>query len=129
MRLTVSKLRALAPLPILLAGAFGSATGQASSVVTASELATHQGGSTYQAILHIRPELFRSRDEGSLMLFNARSPAVAVDNTLVGGIEVLRTIPVDQVVRLQYISAEKAAKSSSAIPNAEVSSWVADIRW
>ena len=43
------------------------------------------------------------------MLFNAQTPAVAVDNTLVGGIEVLRTIPVDQVVHVEYISAQKAA--------------------
>jgi hypothetical protein len=32
-----------------------------------------------------------------------------VDNTLVGGIEVLRTIPVDQVIHLEYLSARKAA--------------------
>src|SRR5215208_7969556 len=109
MRFTFIKLAgALSPLPILLACASGGATGQA-SVITAPELAGSQAGSTYQAIRHTRPELFRSRDNGSLMLSNARSPAVAVDNTLVGGIEVLRTIPVDQVVHLEYISARKAA--------------------
>ncbi len=109
MRLTFSKLAgALSPLPILLACASGGATGH-SNVITAPELAGSKDGSTYEAIRHIRPELFRSRDNGSLMLFNARKPAVAVDNTLIGGIEVLRTIPVDQVVHLEYISAWKAA--------------------
>jgi hypothetical protein len=110
MRLTFSKLAgALLPVPILLACASGVATGQASNVITAPELAGSQAGSTYQAIRHIRPEFLRARDNGSLMLFNARRPAVAVDNTLVGGIDVLRTIPVDQVVHLEYVSAQKAA--------------------
>ncbi len=110
MRVTFSKIAgALWPVPILVAFASGSAAGQAPNVITAPELAGSQAGSTYQAIRHIRPELLRSRDNGSLMLFNARRPAVAVDNTLVGGIEVLRTIPVDQVVHLEYISAWKAA--------------------
>jgi hypothetical protein len=110
MRLTFSKLAAaLSSVPILLACASGSATGQASNVITAPELAGNRAGSTYQAIRRIRPELFRSRSSGSLMLFKARSPAVAVDNTLVGGVEVLRTIPVDQVVQLEYVSAWKAA--------------------
>jgi hypothetical protein len=110
MRLTFSKLAgALLPVPILLACASGVATGQVSNVITAPELAGSQAGSTYQAIRHIRPEFLRARDNGSLMLFNTRRPAVAVDNTLVGGIDVLRTIPVDQVVHLEYISARKAA--------------------
>jgi hypothetical protein len=109
MRLTFSKLTAaLSAVPILLACAWGTATGQASTVITAPELAG-RAGSTYQAIRHVRPELFRSRDNGSLMLFKARRPAVAVDNILVSGIEVLRTIPVDQVVQLEYVSAWKAA--------------------
>jgi hypothetical protein len=110
MRLTFPNLTAaLSAVPILLACASGSATGQASSVITAPELAGSRAGSTYQAIRDIRPDFFRSRDNGSLMLFNPRRPAVAVDNTLVGGIEVLRTIPVDQVVQLEYVSAWKAA--------------------
>ena len=110
MRFTFSKLAgALSPLPILLVCASGVATAQDPNVITASELAGSRAENTYQAIRHIRPELFRSRDNGSLMLFNAQRPAVAVDNTLVGGIEVLRTIPVDQVVHVEYISAQKAA--------------------
>ena len=110
MRFTFSKLAgALSPLPILLVCASGVATAQDANVITAPELARSRADNTYQAIRHIRPELFRSRDNGSLMLFNAQKPAVAVDNTLVGGIEVLRTIPVDQVVHVEYISAQKAA--------------------
>jgi hypothetical protein len=52
-------------------------------VITAPELAGRQPGSIYKAIRHIRPELFRTRDNGA--------------------------IPVDQVVPQEYISARKAA--------------------
>jgi hypothetical protein len=111
MRPTLSILAgALLPLPILLACAAGAATAQASNVITAPELAAEQGGSTYDAVRHIRPELFRSRDDGSLMLFSARMPAVAVNDSLVGGIDILRTLPVNQVVHLEYINAPRAAK-------------------
>ena len=110
MRFTFSKLAgALSPLPILLVCASGVATAQDRNVITASELAVSRAENTYQAIRRVRPELLRSRESGSLMLFAARHPAVAVNNTLVGGVEALRSIPVDQVVRLQYISAGKAA--------------------
>jgi hypothetical protein len=110
MRLTIGKLAgAIAPLPILLACASGGATGQALNVITAPELARAEAGSAYDAIRHIRPEMLRSRDPGSLMLFQARNPAVAVDNKILGGVETLRAIPADQVARLEYVSASKAA--------------------
>ena len=109
MRFTFSKLAgALSPLPILLVCASGVATAQDPNVITASELAGSRAENTYQAIRDIRPELFRSRDTGSLMLFGVRQPAVAVNNTLVGGVEALRAIPVDQVTQLEYLSAWEA---------------------
>jgi len=105
MRFTFAKLAgALTPLPILLVCASGVATAQDRNVITASELAVSRAENTYQAIRRIRPELLRSRESGSLMLFAARHPAVAVNNTLVGGIEALRSIPVDQVTQLEYLS-------------------------
>ena len=109
MRFTFSKLAgALSPLPILLVCASGVATAQDPNVINASELAGSRAENTYQAIRDIRPELFRSRDSGSLMLFRVRQPAVAVNNTLVGGVEALRSIPVDQVTQLEYLSAWEA---------------------
>ena len=109
MRFTFSKLAgALSPLPILLVCASGVATAQSPYVITASELAGSRAENTYQAIRHIRPELLRSRESGSLMLFRVRQPAVAVNNTLVGGVEALRAIPVDQVTQLEYLSAWEA---------------------
>jgi len=109
MQFTFSKLAgALSPLPILLVCASGVATAQDPNVINASELAGSRAENTYQAIRDIRPELFRSRDSGSLMLFRVRQPAVAVNNTLVGGVEALRSIPVDQVTQLEYLSAWEA---------------------
>jgi hypothetical protein len=109
MRFTFSKLAgALSPLPILLVCASGVATAQDANVITASELAGSRAENTYQAIRRIRPELLRSRESGSLMLFAVRQPAVAVNNTLVGGVAVLRSIPVDRVSELEYISAWEA---------------------
>ncbi|HVQ48048.1 MAG TPA: hypothetical protein VMS62_14565 [Gemmatimonadales bacterium] len=109
MQFTFSKLAgALSPLLILLVCASGVATAQDPNVITASELAGSRAENTYQAIRDIRPELFRSRDTGSLMLFGVRQPAVAVNNTLVGGVEALRSIPVDQVTQLEYLSAWEA---------------------
>jgi hypothetical protein len=110
MQLTFSKLAgALSPLPILLACAAGGATGHDPNVITAPELAGSRAGNAYEAIDQIRPEMLRSRDPGSLMLFKARRPAVAVNNSLVGGVEALRAIPVDQVTRLEYVNSWKAA--------------------
>ena len=109
MRFTFSKLAgALSPLLILLVCASGVATAQSRNVITASELGVTRAENTYQAIRCIRPELLRSRESGSLMLFEARHPAVAVNNTLVGGVEALRSIPADQVTQLEYLSAWEA---------------------
>jgi hypothetical protein len=109
MRFTFSKLAgALSPLPILLVCASGVARAQDVNVITASELAGSRAENTYQAIRQIRPELLRSRESGSLMLFEVRHPSVALNNSLVGGVEALRSIPVDQVTRLEYLSAWEA---------------------
>lgn len=101
---------ALSPLPILIACASGAATPRDPNVITAPELSRSRAANTYDAIRHIRPELLRSREPGSLLFFTPRRPAVAVDNTLVGGVEVLRAIPINQVARIEYLSAWEAAK-------------------
>lgn len=99
---------ALSPLPILIACASGGAT-RDPSVITAPELGRSRATNTYEAIRHIRPELLRSRESGSLLLFTARRPVVAVNDTVVGGVEVLRALPVEKVARIEYVSAWVAA--------------------
>lgn len=111
MRLTLSRFaRIVSPLPILIACVAGGATAQSANVITAPELARSRATNTYDAIRQTRPELLRERSPGSLMLFSARHPAVAVDNILVGGIETLQAIPPGDVARIEYVSAWKASK-------------------
>ena len=81
----------LSPFPILIACA--STGAHDANVITAPELSRSKAPNAYDAIRQIRPEMLRTRDPGSLMYFKASQPVVAVDNTLVGGVEALRTLP------------------------------------
>lgn len=38
------------------------------------------------------------------MFFEPGRPAVAVDDSVAGGVDVLRAIPVDQVARIEYLN-------------------------
>jgi hypothetical protein len=97
----------LSPLPILIACA---SSGLDPNVITAPELSRARATNAYDAIQRIRPEMLRTRDPGSVIYFKARRPVVAVDNTLVGGVEVLRAIPVDRVARIQFVNVYEAAR-------------------
>lgn len=99
---------ALSPFSILIACA--SAGAQDANVITAPELSRSTARNAYDAIRQIRPEMLRTRDPGTIVYFKARQPAVAVDNTLVGGVEVLRTVPTDTVARIEYVNPWLAAK-------------------
>ncbi|MGH3161723.1 MAG: hypothetical protein ACREOQ_13885 [Gemmatimonadales bacterium] len=111
MRLSLSRLMgAISPLPILIACASGGATARDANVITAPELSRSRATNAYDAIRRIRPELLRIRDPGSVVYFRANRPAVAVDNVIVGGIEVLQAMPLDTVARIEYVNSWKAAK-------------------
>ncbi len=97
----------LSPLPILIACAAGA---RDANVITAPELSRSEARNAYDAIRQIRPEMLRTRDPGAVVYFKARQPLVAVDNTLVGGIEVLRTLPTGKVARIEYVDSWVAAK-------------------
>jgi len=101
---------ALSPLPLLVACAHVGATARDANVITAPELSRSRGANTYAAIRRLRPELLRTRGPGSVLYFMARTPLVAVEHTLVGGVEVLRAIPTGEVARIEYVSAWEAAK-------------------
>jgi hypothetical protein len=98
---------ALAPLPILVGCA---SSGFNRNVITAPELSRTRAMSAYDAIRHIRPELLRTRDPGTLVYFKASRPLVAVDNTLVGTVDLLRAIPVAKVARIEFVNGWKATK-------------------
>ena len=99
---------ALSPLPIFIACA--SAGAGDANVITAPELGSSKARNAYDAIRQIRPEMLRTRDPGTMVYFKARQPLVAVDNTLVGGVEVLRTLPLGRVARIEYVDSWMAAK-------------------
>jgi hypothetical protein len=98
----------LSPVPILIACA--SAGGHDANVITAPELSGSKAQNAYDAIHQIRPEMLRTRDPGAMVYFKARQPVVAVDYTLVGGVEVLRTLPTGKVTRIEYVNSWLAAK-------------------
>jgi hypothetical protein len=100
---------ALSPLPLLLACASGGAMARDANVITAPELSRSRAANAYDAIRRVRPEMLRSRDPGSVVFFKASRPAVAIDDSLAGGVEVLRAIPVVEVARIEYVSAWQAA--------------------
>jgi hypothetical protein len=54
--------------------------------------------------------MLRTRDQGTVVYFKARQTVVAVDNTLVGGVEVLRTLRTGKVARIEYVDPWMAAK-------------------
>ena len=115
MRLSFSRLvGAISPLPILIACASGGATARDANVITAPELSRSRAANAYDAIRHIRPEVLRTRDPGSVVYFRPNRPVVAVDNVLVGGIEVLQAMPLDTVARIEYVRAGEAAKRYGA---------------
>ena len=103
---------ALSPVPILLACA--SAGAQDANVITAPELSRSKARNAYDAISQIRPQMLRTRDPGSVVYFKARQPVIALDNTLVGGVEVLRTLPTDRVARIEFVNSWEAAKRYGA---------------
>jgi hypothetical protein len=103
---------ALSPIPILIACASGGA--HDANVITAPELSRSKARNAYDAIRQIRPEMLRTRDPGAVVYFKARQPVVAVDHTLVGGVDVLRTIPTGKVARIEYVDSWAAAKRYGA---------------
>ena len=113
MRFNLARLAgALSPLPILIACA--SAGVSDANVITAPELSRSKARNVYDAIRMIRPEMLRIRDPGSVVYFNDRRPAVAVDNSLVGGVEVLRALPARKVSRIEFVNPWVAAKRYGA---------------
>jgi hypothetical protein len=101
---------ALSPLPMLIGCALGGASGS-QNVIATPALERTKAKSAYDAIRRIRPEMLRTRSPGSLMLFAASRPAVAIDNNVVGGIEALQATPVKEVARIEYVNSWKAAKA------------------
>jgi hypothetical protein len=69
-----------------------------------------RAATAYDAVRQIRPEMLRYRSPGTLQLFSTSEAGVAVDNNLLGGIEVLRGIPAADVARIEFLDSWQTAK-------------------
>jgi hypothetical protein len=78
-------------------------------VITAPELRATRAAHVYEAVQRLHPEYLRTRGPTSLMNPTAMGPAVFVDHMLIGGIEVLADIPLNDVQRIRFMSAWDAA--------------------
>jgi hypothetical protein len=105
---TVIRLAAGLSVPVLLAGSAQPAAAQDRVVITAPELARSGASTVYDAIRRLRPQLLRSRPSDYLLYFTERRPAVAVNEEVKGGLEVLQDMPVGEVAHVEYFDARGA---------------------
>lgn len=76
-------------------------------VITAAELGPHSG-SARQVIERLRPRFLRVRGPTSLSNPDADRIVVYVDNSRMGGVEVLDQIQADDIAEIRYLSAPDA---------------------
>jgi hypothetical protein len=105
---TIIRLAAGLSVPVLLAGAAAPAAAQDRVGITAPELAQSGASTVYDAIRRLRPQLLRARPSGYLLYFTERRPAVAVNEEVKGGLEVLQNMPVGEVANVEYLDARGA---------------------
>lgn len=79
-----------------------------SDLITRQDLAPLHSMSAYQAIARLRPQFLNSRGPSSITLASNNGPSVFVDELYVGGIAVLRDIPISEVERIRYVPAWNA---------------------
>jgi hypothetical protein len=73
--------------------------------IASAELAHTKAASVYEAIRHLRPLFLRTRGPSSVLNSTVMGPAVIVDQTLLGGIQVLTDIPLMDVQAVRYHAA------------------------
>ncbi len=77
--------------------------GPSGKIVTGNELTKTAASNAYEALYIVRPFFLRTRGRTSLLLPNAFGPAVYVNGTLLGGIEVLKTVLASDVVMIRKV--------------------------
>lgn len=85
----------------------GSARG-ARNVITAQEIATTTAQDAYDVIARLRPRWLQSRGAASIRDPAPQLPVVYVDRIRMGGLEVLRTLNITDILELRYYSASDA---------------------
>lgn len=72
-------------------------------VVRGDELTQTAASNAYEALNIVRPFFLRTRGKTSILLPNAFGPAVYVNGTLLGGVEILKTMLPAEVVAVRKV--------------------------
>lgn len=78
-----------------------------SNVLLAPEIVQARVIDTYQAVSQLRPQFLKIRDP-LVPSFGRKGLRVYLDDVELGGVDALRTIPIDQVTAIRYLSASDA---------------------
>jgi hypothetical protein len=74
-------------------------------VLTAAEIVASRVTDVYQAVSQLRPEFLRKRPVIQTPLISGVSVQVYLDDMQFGGVESLRSIPLDRVRTIRYVGA------------------------
>ncbi|MEO5903375.1 MAG: hypothetical protein ABIQ55_05120 [Gemmatimonadaceae bacterium] len=94
-----------APMPVVV-GAPGHR-----DMLFEAEIQTNRvpGMTVYDLVSHLRPEYLRSRGANSLRDLTPPTAIVYVDNSKYGSLDTLRSMSADNVLQIQYFTANDAA--------------------
>lgn len=76
-------------------------------VLYAHELVNARASNVYEAVVQLRPDFFKRRGVSTLAM-RSSGPRVYLDDVNVGGLEALRSIPLEQVRLVRYMCASEA---------------------
>lgn len=79
------------------------------NVITATELAPHSSLTAREAIQRLRPAFLRTRGPSSIMLNEGDTIVVYVDNTRMGGPEILDQVRANAIREIRYLSSSDAS--------------------
>ncbi len=74
-----------------------------SAVLTSAELQRVPGRTLEEAIRQLRPEYLSTNSAESVITGGDPRPVVYLDNTLVGTVDALRTIPIGTVTEIRFL--------------------------
>lgn len=85
-----------------------SGIGTAPDVIMAPEIVAAKVVDAYQAVTRLRPEFLTRRAPVSAMADAPTGPRVFLDDVEVGGIDALRTVPLEAITYIRYLSPTEA---------------------
>ncbi len=86
----------------------GRTTPASRQVLSAAEILQSSGATAYDVIAQLRPEFLRSRGAASLRDREPPTAVVYLDNVRMGGLESLRRLSADALLRVEYLGAADA---------------------